>query len=368
MIFQTVFYLKSTGQIINVIPDRYVRSKVEKGKLCPGHDPEEVCFRYFKSSMPVDPLQHHAVSTDPGKPAVIAVDSGVPLTLAHWRGQFMEAMTKFRTIVVDMCDGLGDNLFRAASVSAAMRKYPEIAFFCKVDPAYRPVMAMCPDIVLFDGYEAHGLDPSQCGELRLNGGHMWDSRGAGYSKSAHYGLFFDMPHVAYDTRLVLTVGFSDDFGKFSKRIGLKQDTENVVMQLRTKDTPDRGWSIAAVVELASLIKKRGPANIFYLGDPMDMPQDHPVLINLTGKTTWLETIYILSRADRIFCIDSAVLHLCRALDLPYYCLWGHTDPERTLGVPAGPQDIGSNFGTPDSLMSNITPSQVMARAFSAGKE
>ncbi len=363
MTFQTVFFLRSTGQIINVIPDKYVRSKADRGRLCPGYPIDDVSFRYFKSNIPVDRDIHHAISDPPGRPAVIAVDSGVPLTLSHYRDPFLQAKSLFSSIIVDMADGLGDNLFRAASVSAAMRRYPELRFFCKVDPAYRDIMSLCPCIVLFDGYEAHGLDPASCGTVVLNGGHLWDDRGAGFSKSAFYGLYFDLPHVAYNTRLVLPPNFDDSFTGYTKKTGLRKDGHNVILQLRTKDTADRGWSIDAVLQLAAMIKKVYDCTIFYLGDPMDMPDDHPSLTNLTGKTTWLQTVYLLTKASKIICIDSAVLHLCRALAIPYFCLWGHTDPLRTLGVPAGPHDIGSGFGTPLSLMGNITPLQVFNRIF-----
>lgn len=367
MSFQTVFFLISSGRIINVIPDKYIRSKAERTRLCPGFPPNDVSFRYFKSDIPVNPELHRAVFNNPAHPPVIAVESGVPLVLAYWRDPFLEAMAQFKTIIVDMCDGLGDNLFRAASVAAAQRQYPELRFFCKVDPSYRPVLAMCPDITLFDGYEAQGIDPNQCGTIRLNGGHLWDARGPGYSKSAHYGLFFDLPHVAYNTKLVLPPDFDQGFAGFSKKIGLAKAQNPVVFQLRTKDTDDRGWSIEKVKQLADMIKNVHKGTIFCLGDPMDMPEDYPNLVNLAGKTTWLETVFLLTKASKVFCIDSAVLHLCRALGIPYFCLWGHTDPLRTLGVPAGPQDIGAGFGTPLSLMSNVTPLQVFNRAFSGGQ-
>jgi hypothetical protein len=363
MSFQTVFFLKSTGKIINVIPDKYVHSKSERCRLCPGYPCDDVSFRYDKSGIPINPEIHRAVSNNPAHPPVVAVESGVPLTLAHWRIPFMETKKIFSNIIVDMCDGLGDNLFRVASVSAAQVRYPELKFFCKVDPVYRPIMAMAAGITLFDGFEAHGLDPSQCGSIKLNGGHMWDVRGMGFSKSAHYGLFFDLPHVAYDTRLVLPHGFDDGFKAFAKKAGLRKDVRNIVFQLRTKDTPDRGWSIEKVLQLAELVNKSHECSIFILGDPMDMPVDNPDMTNLTGKSTWLETVYLLTKAEKIICIDSAVMHLCRGLGLSYYCLWGHTDPLRTLGVPAGPHDIGSAFGTLQSLMSNITPEQVYNRVF-----
>ena len=346
-----------------MIPDKYIRSKAERGRLCPGFPVGDVSFRYFKSDIPVNRDMHHAIADDPARPAVIAINSGVPLTLAHWGAPFREAKEKFATIIVDMCDGLGDNLFRAASVAAAMRRYPELRFFCKVDPAYLPVLVMCPDIVLFDRYETNGLDPTQCCTIRLNGGHLWDARGAGYSKSAHYGLFFDLPHATYNTRLVLPLDFDATQAAFEKKNKIKADMKYAVFQLRTKNTDDRGWKIEQICELARMVRTACGYPVFYVGDPMDMPDDNPDMVNLAGKTTWLDTICLLRKASKIICIDSAVLHLCRALSIPYYCLWGHTDPLRTLGVPAGAQDIGAGFGTLQSLMSSITPLQVFNRAF-----
>jgi hypothetical protein len=379
MSFQTVFYLKSSGRIINVIPNRYIRSVAEKARLCPKMPTSEVNLVYFKSDIPVDMNLHHAVLENPFHPPVIVVESGVPLFLAHWREPFLEAKAKFKTIIVNMSDGLGDNLFRAAAVVAAQKRYPDIKFYCAVYQREYDIMALCPGIELFhipDGelqptradIEARGLAPDQCGHIILRGGVLWDERGAGYSKSAHFGLQFDIPHVAYNTKLVLPPDFDQGFTAFSKKIGLAKAQNPVVLQLRTKNTDDRGWSIDQVKQLADMIKAVHKGTIYYLGDPADMPDDYPNLVNLVGKTTWLETVYLLTKAAKVICIDSAVLHLCRGLGIPYFCLWGHTDPLRTLGVPAGPQDIGSGFGTPLSLMSNITPLQVFNRAFSGNQD
>jgi len=374
MSFQTVFFDKTTGRIINVMPDKYIRSKAEKLRLCPASKPANIGFLYFPSSIPIDPVSHHVQFVNDTHPPWLVVSSGIPVVYADRRQPFLELRAKYKTIIVNMDGGLGDNLFRAAAVIEAQKQFPDLKFYCAVYPREYEIMALCPDIDLLpipDGglkpldstLIAHSLDPAQCGHIILNGGLMWDPRGAGFSKAALYGLFLDLGYVAYNTRLQLPADFNKNFTAFAAKIGVRSDGHNVVLQLRTKGTDDRGWQINQVIELAALIKKAHDCTIFYLGDSIDMPDEHRDIVNLCGKTTYLQTAFILTKASKIICIDSAVLHLCRGLNLPYYCLWGHTDPLRTLGIEPGHYDIGADFGTPKSLMKNITPQQVFDKVF-----
>jgi len=374
MSFQTIFFDKASGQIVQVLQNRYIHSKAERLRLCPGHARDAIGILYFNAGIEIDPASHHVKSMGSTHPPVVSVSSGIPLIYADRRIPFLDLKSRYKTIIVNMDGGLGDNLFRAATVMEARKQYPEHKFYCGVYDQEFDVMSLCPDIDIIkipwgamkppdDYLRAVGLDPDHCGHIILNGGLLWDPRGGGFSKSALYGLFLDLGYVAYNTRLVLPSGFTDSFTDFACSIGIRDDAPNYVFQLRTKDTDDRSWSKENIVTLAAMIKESYDCNIFYLGDPIDMPDDARDMINLCGKTTWLQSIYILLRAAKVFCVDSAVLHLCRGLRIPYYCLWGHTDPWRTLGVAPGPQDIGTGFGTPASLMRSISPLQVFNRAF-----
>jgi len=363
MTFQTVFYVKESGLIINVVPNKYIRSKAERGRFCPGYNANDVCFLYFSSTEAVGPTTHKVQSAGPFHPPYIVDVSGTPLVFMDKRRAFAAMLEKFPTIIVEMYLSMGDNLLRAAAVAEASRVYPATRFLCDVMPEYREVMAMCPEIQLFEGYKAHGIDPTTSGRILLAEGPLWDPRGPEFGKASLYGLYLNLPKVPYKTTLKLPADFDAGFADFAAGIGLRTDGHNVIFHLRSKDWTDKCWQPDRIVELAHLIKSVDDCTIFYLGTRSDLSGDHPGLVNLCGKTTWLQTVFLLTKASKIFCVDSAVLHLSRALGVPYFCLWGHTTPELILSQPAGPGDIIAPPKKGRVEMQDITPRQVFDQAF-----
>jgi len=363
MTFQTVFYVKESGLIINVVPNKYIRSKAERGRFCPGYNANDISFLYFSSAEAVGPATHKVQSAGPFHPPYITDVSGTPLVFMDKRRAFAAMLEKFPTIIVEMYLSMGDNLLRAAAVAEASRIYPATRFLCDVMPEYRDVMAMCPEIHLFEGYKAHDLDPAQCGRILLAEGPLWDPRGPEFGKASLYGLYLNLPKVPYKTTLKLPPDFDAGFASFATSIGLRPDGHNVIFHLRSKDWTDKCWQPDRIEELARLIKSVDDCTIFYLGAGSDLSGEHAGLVNLCGKTTWMQTVYLLTKASKIFCVDSAVLHLCRALGIPYFCLWGHTTPELILSQTAGPGDIIAPPKKGRVEMQDITPRQVFDRAF-----
>ena len=363
MTFQTVFYVRSTGAIVNVVPNKYIRSKAERGRFCPGYNANDVSFLYFSAADVISPTAHKVQSAGPFHPPYIVNADGIPLMFSDQRRIFAEMLEKFPTIIVEMYLSMGDNLLRAAAVAEASRVYPNTQFLCDVMPEYRDVMRLCPEITLFDGYKAHGIDLSTTGRILLSEGPLWDPRGPEFGKASLYGLYLNLPRVPYKTTLKLPANFDAGFAGFASRIGLRADGQNVVFHLRSKDWSDKCWTIDQIRELSRLVKTAQECTIFYLGASADMPGDIPDLVNLAGKTTWLETIFLLTKASKIICVDSAVMHLCRALAIPYFCLWGHTRPDLILSQPPGPGDIMAPPRKGRVEMQDITPQQVFDRAF-----
>ena len=363
MSFQTVFYVKASGLIIAVVPNKYIRSKAERGRFCPGYNANDVCFLYFSAADTIGPATHKVQSAGPFHPPYIVDAAGIPLVFTNKRQAFLDMLERFPTIIVDMYLSMGDNLLRAAAVAEAQRQYPNTRFLCDIMPEYRDVMALCPEITLFQDYKAHGLDPKQCGRVMLAEGPLWDPRGPEFGKASLYGLYLNLPLVPYKTTLQLPPDFGAAFSGFASSIGLRADGHNVVLHLRSKDWTDKCWEPEKIDELARMIKSVYDCSIFYLGSSNDLSGEHPDLVNLSGKTTWLQTVYLLTRASKIICVDSAVMHLSRALGIPYFCLWGHTTPDLILSQPPGPNDIMAPHRKGRILMQDITPLQVFDRAF-----
>lgn len=365
MNFQTVFYSKATGKIFNVIPNKYIKSKFEKIRLCPEAALEDVNFLYFPSSLPIDPGTHRVNNADPSKPAQVVEPGGIPLVYTDRRQHFIEQAGRYHNIIVDMADSMGDNLFRASAVLEAQKQYPHLKFFCKVWPPFKEVMALIPGLNILSDGGTGGMDPKKCGTIKMEGGILSDPRGMNYSKASLYGLFLNLQSVPYNTLLEIPPDFKSGFADFAKSIDLREDGHNVVMQLRTKNWEGKSWETSKALELAHMIKAVYDCNIYYVGCSIDLGGEHRDIINLAGKTTWLQTVYLLTEASHVFCIDSACLHLCRALRIPYVCLWGETHPRQILGEDPGPQDIVSTFKTAQSNIKAITAQKVFNHAFPA---
>jgi len=363
MNFQTIFYDKATGEILHIEQNRYIRNKFDKLKYTPGRTHDEINFMYFQSAWPIDIKTHKVNFVSATQPPIITDADNQPLFWTDRRLQFIEATEKYQTIIVDLADSMGDQLLRLACVIEAQKQNPGHKFFYKCEPQYKEVLALCPDITPFVDYKTHGLDPKQCGTIKMNGGHLYDPRGKGFGKASMYGSFLNLTYVPYHTRLTVPLDFSANFEDFNKSIGLRNDGHNIVFQLRSKNWEGKSWDVQAARELARLAHTVYDCNIYWLGAPQDVQKDFPEFINLCGKTSWMETINILTQASHIFCIDSAIMHLSRALDIPYYCLWGETHPQHIMGEDPRPEDFCATFEIGKTDIKAITPLQVFNRAF-----
>lgn len=363
MQFQTVFYSPHSGQILNVIPNKYIRSKHEKLRFCPGYAHGEVNFLYFNSQWPLDRSKNKIHFPGPGVPPVILDESGIPLFCTDRMLKFIQIAAQYQDIVVDLADSMGDQLLRVACVMEAQKKYPDHHFYCTVEPQYREVLSLCPDITLFNDYKAHGLTPAKTGHVIMNGGHLYDPRGKGYNKACVYGTWLNLPFVPYTTRLAIPPGFAERFADFAGRIALPEGEGPVVFQFRSKNWDAKCWDIGYAQALARMIRNAGTDKIYWLGTDTDLPGEFPEFTNLCGKTTWIETVYLLTRASRIFCIDSSIQHLSRALGLKYFCLWGMTHPQQIMGEDPRPQDFCATIDVGPTDIKAITPAQVFARAY-----
>ena len=363
MAFQTIFYTKPAGQIINVVPNKYIRSQWEKLRFCPGYKANEVAFLYFPALIPISPETFHIQFAEKTLAPCLVDASGMPMFYPDRRQKFIDTKSKYGTIIIELNDGVGDYLIQVAVIMAAELKYPETKFYCKVNPSFQGVLALCPDIKLFTDYKTLSLDPKQCGTIVLNGSLVTDPRGGHYGKASLYGLFVNLPFVPYNTRLIPPADFDQGFTDFTRDIGLREDGHNVIFHFRSKDWEQKSWEISKAFELASMIKEVYDCTIYYLGSPMDWSGSDPDMVNLTGTTTWLQTVYLLTKASKIFCIDSAVLHLCKALGIQCFRLWGFSHPWNILGEAPGPMDICDSYEKSETRIKEITPLRVFKKAF-----
>jgi ADP-heptose:LPS heptosyltransferase len=61
--------------------------------------------------------------------------------------------------------------------------------------------------------------------------------------------------------------------------------------------------------------------------------------DLSGKLSLAQSAAVLERAERFYGIDSLLLHLARALNVPATSVWGPTEPESRLRARAAEDEV-----------------------------
>ena len=363
MSFQTVFFHTGTKEILNVLQNRYIKGSREKLFFCPGYKTQDVALFYFMSTIPVDPSIHKVVVIGTAQPPFLVDQAGIPLLYFAAKEPFMQAIQSYRTIVLDFQDSMGDNLYRAACALEAQKVYPNINFLCKVEEQYKPIISLVPGLTLFKDYASHNLLAKNCATITMSAKLLPDPLGDYYSAPSRYGLYLGLNHVPYDLKLDLPSNLDKQCDTFLSHYNIADIEKLFVFQLRTKDDEGRSWSKDYINSLADLVKQEHDCTIFYLGAPADLPAPTSDIVNLSGKTSWLESLCLLTKASKVFCVDSSVLHLCHSIGVSPIALYGRTDPRGVLGSTPTRFDLGVSDTDRRSPSDKIKPLEVLKAAF-----
>lgn len=337
--FQTVVFLKSTGRIINIQQNRYIKNQADKRQFCGGYEPGLVGFTYFKHTLTIDP-DVCRVRMSPGRGApVICDDRGVSLLQSRSRDIALKIINSHDDIIVVFEGGMGDQLMQAAAVIEADRIFPGKSFYCKVRQQYLEVMQCCKEIDVFVDPADFDIDVKSAGEIVMTASLPWDPRGKLFGKADMYGSFLGLDSVPYETTLDLPPDMDERQAQFGSSIGIRTKDQNILMQLCSASGDNKSWPRDKAQRLAKMIKAQGEYVIFYLGRAGQEFPPTPFVVDLIGKTSWMDVCWLLHKAARIVCVDSAVLHLCKALSLDYTCLWGGSTPAAILGRDPDYRDI-----------------------------
>lgn len=100
---------------------------------------------------------------------------------------------------------------------------------------------------------------------------------------------------------------------------------------------ERCWSVAGYAALADYASERG-YTVVLCGGPAEaeqelassiMAQAHHSLKNLVGKTTLVQLLAFLKRADLVLAPDTGPLHMAVSQGTPVIGLYAHSNPKRT---------------------------------------
>lgn len=337
--FQTIFFLLPTGRILNVQQNLYIRGKRDKIPYCAGHEPQLVGIMYFKHKIFIDPALYRVCMMPGTQKPYIVDDKGLSLVASKQRESALRLIQAHDMIIVKFEGGMGDQLMQAAAVMEADKIYPGKEFVCKVAGQYLEVMRCCPGVDVYSDPAELDLDESRCGHINMDATLPWDPRGGLYGKADMYGSFLGLDKVPYETTLEMPADIDKRYAQFGSDIGIRSKDQNIVMQLRSASGENKGWELERAQKLVKMTRYFGEYVFFYLGRPGQEFPTTDFVVDLTGKTCWMDVCWLLLHASKIVCIDSAVLHLCKALGLDYICLWGGSTPAGILGRDPDARDV-----------------------------
>jgi len=96
---------------------------------------------------------------------------------------------------------------------------------------------------------------------------------------------------------------------------------------------NKRWITAGFAEVCRALMDERKVPIFFVGDDNDRSYTDGIIaklprkaVNLCGKTSLLETAWIVRNSILVLCNDSAIMHLASYFDVPVVGLFGPTDP------------------------------------------
>ncbi|MDR2772813.1 MAG: glycosyltransferase family 9 protein [Elusimicrobiota bacterium] len=97
------------------------------------------------------------------------------------------------------------------------------------------------------------------------------------------------------------------------------------------------WKISNCAEVIKTLSRKFDASFYVLGTGSDFNKANELagmrnVYNLCGKTSVGEALYILSQMDLCISVDTGILHLAAAANIPVIALHGHCPPQRTGGM------------------------------------
>jgi heptosyltransferase-2 len=124
------------------------------------------------------------------------------------------------------------------------------------------------------------------------------------------------------------------------------DTEKTIIGMAPGATygPAKRWLSDRFAAVADKLSEKFSAQVIVMGGKSDGETAQDVqrlaqtkLINLSGKTTLREAIYLISRCHLFISNDSGLMHIAGALNIPTIAIFGSTNPATT--APVGNKSI-----------------------------
>ena len=372
-VYQTIIFESQTGAILKVQPNLYISSRRHLASLAGRPHWEGLAFMYFPHNLVVDFSNHRVKRLSPNQPPSLVSADGMPLDFSIIIEERKAALKLSSSCLIEFEGGAGDQLMEAAAVLTAMSTYPNSTFSIRADSNYVEMLRHVEGIgqveTAYVGQAKGGFDPV----ISNHTNYISDPRGGYFGKASLYGAWLGLQKVSKVVNIKLTSKDYQSESAFFDSIPLKDQPFNFLCQFRSGSGHGKSWQHEKVINLAALLHASYDSNVFVVGKANELPAGSPHIIDLTGQTTWWQTLLLVSRMNLVICIDSGIMHFSRALGVPYIALWGGTNAQVILGEDESPHDIRLDLPCRDLIcydcpnkanqcMKNINPEMVMNNA------
>lgn len=333
--FQTIIYYEDTGDIREIFPNQYIKSRKALNNLLGLPESRGLKFFYIPSHVPLDKGSFKVEIGSKNRCPKLVSLQGKDATLILKQREAVYILGTQKGIEYTFEGGMGDYMDQANVVIQMHKDYPGKIFSVKAEHENRK-----PALEMLEGWKGVSWkDNKQFENKRLGKIDMADIthvRGwAPVGKIGVYSAIGGLEKVAPRARICITPA------EIKEAEGVLQEHTKVknpyIVILHSVSGPTNTKSIppAAVPKILSPLLADKKIIIIHIGGAGEVVVNHPQIISLQGKLPWEKVFAMMSIAHACVCIDSAIMHIAQHLPIPVISFWGPTIPNDIVGVNPG---------------------------------
>lgn len=337
--FNTIIYYSDTGDIREVLPNRYIKSRRDLNSLIGMQESVGMKFFYVPGAFPINPgdwiVKLASGSSAPRLITKDGVDSA--LLLASQEAQFI--LSNYKKILFEFEGGMGDYLDQADVVLEVSRAHPSKAFTVLMEFSRIEALHLMHG---FSNIRVVGRRDEIAGKLpsiefkkinSLCGNYLPDGKIGAYSMIS--GLDAAAP------RSPIMIDKYDAHNAWLKveHLATKGFSRFIILHTMSGNTNAKSIRPEDVVDIIKPLLNNKSLQFLHLGGSGEEVIKHSRITSLQGKLSWKEVFALTSISAGCVCIDSAIMHIAQHLNIPIVSLWGPTDPLNILGQDPGVNSV-----------------------------
>ena len=333
--FQTIIYYEDTGEIREIVPNQYIKSRKALNEVLGLPESRGLKFFYIQGSYT---LMKEDWSVNLGNkrkaPALRSRDGkNAVLVIAKEEGKYIFKNYKEAIFVFE--GGLGDYMDQADVIIACRKLHPRKKITVVMDKSRAKALS------LMEGFEDINV-VGNVGQVINRGPRIEFSKinalGGEYKPDGKVGIYSaisGMENTAPRAKIILSKGDKEYAQDFVKQKINSKGPVIIALHTMSGNTNTKSIKPEKVTELLSSLLKNEEIYFLHFGGAGEAAVEHPRIIPLQGELAWEKVFSIMSVCDKCVCIDSAILHIAQHLNLPTVSFWGPTAPINILGQNPG---------------------------------